>query len=415
MQSAPASVEDSAADASARDEATHVRLAASPKTAPDLLQALARDLRTTVRAALALNPSAPAALNDALAEDRDERVRALLARKLALLIPQIESHERDQIGQRALSTLSGLVADEATRVRAAVADVLKEMPQAPRALILRLARDSSLPVSEPVIRLSPLLNVEDLLALLAEPPCSATASAIARRPGLDPSVSDAIAATADSAAIGALLSNRSAAIREATLDALVARAAAHEEWHDPLVRRPRLTARAARFLSEIVATHLLEVLAGRDDLDPGTVAELQHRLSQRLAPLAEPAAPYQGGGPPEEVVAAARALFVKGRLNEASVQAAAQRGDLQACVAMLAVAADVPVAMIDRAATLRSAKGLVSLVWAGGFSMRLGTTVQAALGVLAPAAMLRATGNGDFPLAPDEMRWQIDLLKRMGR
>ncbi len=346
-----------------------MRLAASPHTAPELLRSLGGDRRVTVRAALALNPAAPAGLRDALAEDGDERVRALLARRLALLIPHMDGAGREQIGRRAIATLSCLVDDEATRVRAAIADVLKEMPEAPRALILKLAHDSAVPVSEPVIRLSPLLTPEDLLALLAAPPGPATAAAIARRPGLDGSVCEAIAATADSAAIAALLSNRSAAIREATLDALVARAAGHEEWHDPLVRRPQLSARAARVLSEIVATHLLEVLAGRADLPPPIAAELRHRLVERLAP--PPArAPASDGGAAEQALAGARALFVKGRLNEAAIQSAAQRGDRQMCGAMLAVAADVPMATVERAATLRSAKALVSLVWAAGFSMR---------------------------------------------
>ena len=69
--------------------------------------------------------------------------------------------------------LAELVEDEAVRVRAAIADVVKDMPQAPRELILRLAHDSAVPVSEPVIRLSPLLTTEDLLALLARRPARA--------------------------------------------------------------------------------------------------------------------------------------------------------------------------------------------------------------------------------------------------
>ncbi len=319
--------------------------------------------------------------------------------------------------ERMLATLSGLIEDEAVRVRAAIADVLKELPQAPRALILRLARDCAVPVSEPVIRLSPLLTAEDLLALLAQPPSAATATAIARRPDLHESVSDAIAATADSAAITALLGNRSAAIREATLDALVARAAAHEDWHDPLVRRPMLTRRAARRLSEIVATHLLEVLAGRDDLDPGTAAELRQRLADRLGLAERPDGEDSPGpsGAAEHAIATARALFAKGELTEQAMIGVGQRGDSGLCAAMLAVAVGVQVGVIERAAALRSAKALVSLAWAAGFSMRAGVAVQSILGRLSPSAMLRATANGDFPLAPDEMRWQIDLLKRIGR
>lgn len=307
-----------------------------------------------------------------------------------------------------------MVEDEAVRVRGAIAEVLKDMPQAPRAMILQLAADAAGCVSEPVIRLSPLLTPADLLALLAQPPNPETAAAIARRPYLHESVSDAIAAAADSAAIAALLGNDSAAIREATLDALVERAVAHEEWHGPLVRRPKLSERSARALSEIVATHLLEVLASRADLPPGIAAELQQRLAERLEPATAPEARPDPQAA-EQMLAMARALRAKGELTEIAILGASKRGDARMCAAMLATALELPLPTIERAATLRSAKGLVSLVWAAGFSMRLGAAVQPLLGKIAPNAVLRATPSGEFPLAPDEMRWQIDLLKRMSR
>lgn len=396
----------------ARDEAARVRLAANPDTAPGVLQHLAADPLVTVRAAVALNPAAPPKLNLHLAADGDARVRTLLAHKLATLLPQTSSRERAGLREQVLATLSTLVGDEVVRVRAAIADVLKEMPQAPRELILRLAEDAEVSVSAPVIRLSPLLTTQDLLSLLARPPSAGTALAIAGRSGLDEAVADAIAATANTAAVATLLRNPSAAIRESTLDALAARAVAHEEWHDPLVRHPRLSSRAARVLSDFVATHLLEALAARADLDGGVVAELQERLTARLQ--APPPAPDHCGTMDAAITAAQRAVC-EGKIDEAVLLGAAQRGDTRLCVALLAVAAGTPVAVVERAATLRSAKGLISLVWAAGFTMRAAAVVQELLGGLPPHALLHATPSGDFPLAAEEMRWQLDLLKRLDR
>jgi uncharacterized protein (DUF2336 family) len=131
-----------------------------------------------------------------------------------------------------------------------------------------LAQDAELSVCEPVIRWSPLLNTEDLLALLTKPPAAGIVLAVARRARLEPAVSDAIAGTADTVAIRALLDNPLAQIREATLDALVARSTDHPDWHEPLVRRPSLPPRAAKMLSEIVSAHLLAELATRADLPP---------------------------------------------------------------------------------------------------------------------------------------------------
>jgi hypothetical protein len=70
--------------------------------------------------------------------------------------------------------------------------------------------------------------------------------------------------------------------------------------------------------------------------------------------------------------------------------------------------------VVDRASTLRSAKGMVSLVWKAGFTMRVAVALQTLLARLAPDAVLTAGPGGGFPLAVEEMRWQLEFLARMG-
>ena len=395
-------------------EAARVRLGASAATPAAVMERLAGDPAVMVRAALAMNPSTPPRVNQVLARDADERVRALLARKLASLAPELSAGEQDQLQHRAHATLIALVEDEAVRVRAAIADVIKQMPDAPRSLVLRLARDSAVPVSEPVIRFSPLLTPEDLIALLNGPSSAATAIAVARRPHLNSTVADVIAAGKDNAAIRALLENPSAQIRETALDMLISQAADHEDWHEPLVRRPALPPRSARALSSIVATHLLDVLASRADLEAGLLAGLRQRLEQRLAE-AGPKPAAGADATTEQALAEAHRMLMRRKLSEDAVQDAIRRGNCRLAAALLAVAADVPVVVVDRAASLRSAKGLVSLIWKAGFSMKVSGPVQASLAHLTPSAMLTAGPNGGFPLAVEEMRWQLDFLRRIGR
>ncbi len=400
------------------EEALRVRLGAGLGTAAEVLRALAREGSVTVRAAVAMNKAAPAEADRILAQDRDERVRALLARKLAGLVADIAGPEQDRLNRQAQATLAALADDAAVRVRAAIADAVKQMPEAPRALILRLARDAAVVVSDPVIRLSPILTPEDLLALLADSPSAATAASVAQRPDLDEATADAVTRTADSAAIRALLSNPSAAIREATLDALIASAPSHQEWHSPLVDRPALSARAARSLSEIVAAELLERLASRSDLDPSLAADFRAQLGRMLAvnaPAPRECAVAPAALTAQQALAEAHALRVDGRLTEDAVIEAVKRGEALLVAAMLAVAADVPLSVIDRTAALRSAKGMVSLIWQAGFSMRIAAPLQAMLAHLAPSAILPAGPDGAFPLATEEMRWQLDFLKRMER
>jgi len=407
----------STADASAIDlpasEAAQVKQAGNPETAPDVLRALAAVESVTVRAALAMNAATPPEVDVLLATDRHEVVRVLLARKLAMLVPCLPQAYNERLQMQAYRILAGLVADEATRVRAMIGEILREMPQAPHELIVQLAHDREFAIAEPVIRLSPLLTAADLLALLDRAVSPGTAVAVARRDGLDAAVSEAIARSENTPAIAALLTNHSAAIREATLDALVERAGPHLDWHRPLVQRPGLSGRAARALSEIVATQLLGELAERGDLDPQCRAELRRRLTQRLASPASQPAPELSATElsATEAMLAAGGLDNAGKTDEAALLAAVGRGDGALSGAILAKRAGLPASMIERAASLRSANGLVSLIWAAGFSMRVAEAVQLLLGRLTPAALLHADAVGGFPLGVDEMRWQIELLK----
>lgn len=366
-------------------EAVRVRQSASAATDPAVLAGFACDPSVTVRASLALNPAAPDAANAMLARDPDLRVRELLARKLGSLLPSLSEHDRDNLRHRTWSLLTQLAADEAERVRAVIASEVKDLPDAPRDLILRLANDSMVTVCEPVILFSPMLSSADLVALVASAPGTDTREAVARRSDLPETVTDAIAASADDRAIRALLCNQSAQIREATLDALVARAADHESWHDPLTRRPVLSAQAMRMLAEIVAGHLLEVLAARVDMPD----QLRDRVRDRLSGVAQPREP---ASPEDRLLALERA------------------GDARGAIALLAERAGVAPDLVEHAAVLRCTKCLVALAWKAGLSMRVAVAMQSLL-AKAPANCIIQPGPGDsFPLTIEEMKWQLTFL-----
>lgn len=400
-----------------------VRQAASPSTAPAVLGQLASDPRVIVRATVAMNSATPTVLDRLLAQDQDERVRGLLARKLAQLAPSLSDSQRQAWQDETLSTLRLLAQDTAMRVRLAITDVVSTMADAPRDLILRLARDHALPVSEPVIRLSPLLTTDDLIGLLHAPPHPATARAVAMRAGLEAAVSDEIAQGSDHAAITALLCNGSAAIREATLDALTARAAhnpgQHLLWHEPLARRPELSAQAAQALSEFVTADLLEMLTQRAGLSTAQATELRRRLQERRHLETRAAGAAAASHPARHLDEAeaheqASALQDSGQLTEAALLDAAARGDERACKAILATAVGLALAMVDHAARLRSAKSMVSLVWAAGFSMRAAGPMQTLLAKLPPEAVQGPAPDGGFPFATETMQWQLNLMKQNG-
>ena len=228
---------------------------------------------------------------------------------------------------------------------------------------------------------------------------------MAARPNLPATVADVIAARADNGTVRALLGNPSAAIREATLDALVAQAPGHADWHAPLVRRPSLSARAAHALLEMVAAHLVTELAQRADLDPALTASLRARIAGRLP---RPATPSTDA----DFLAAARRLQAAGALNEAALLHAAGMGQARRVAAMLAVASSLPLAAVDRAGALRNARAVAALAWRAGFTMRAAVAVQMLLGI---APLLPTGPDGAFPMQPDEMELQLEVLDQSGR
>jgi len=403
------------------DMAQRVRLASAGDTPEALLDQLVADPDVTVRAALALNAQLPPAAERRLAGDGDARVRALLGGRLAALCPEAGKPERAKLRDRLEVVLGRLVDDEAVRVRLAIAEVLQDMPGAPRALILRLARDADIQVAGPVIRLSPVLTDDDLLTLLASRP--EAARMVAARDGLPEALCDAVAASADTEAVRVLLENQSAAIREATLDALVAQAEQQTGWHAALVRRPVLSPRAIRALAGLVTNELLDQLAARPDLPMSVCEELRLRVAARLAnglPSAVPQIGQQPAAPPwpaddPDLPAAlrlSRRLRQEQRLDEAAALAALRANQPRMLLALIAIAADQPPELVHRAASMRSPKALVSLVWKAGFPASLVAPVQALLGQVPPDQMLVSPGGG-FPLTNDEMTWQVDFLRQV--
>ena len=385
------------------EEARRVRLGANEAAGDDVLTALADDPSIRVRVAVALNPNAPAEAQARLIRDPDERVRQVLAQRLGGLVPTLSEAEQGALRQQAWHMLTALAADQAERVRVAIADAVKDLPDAPKALILRLAHDPSVMVCEPIIQLSPLLSTEDLIALVAAAPSPGTLCAVAGRPDLGEAVSDAIVARSDNAAIQALLANASAAIREATLDALADQAGGHVDWHEPLVRRPHLSGRAIRALSDIVATHWLQVLTERVDLPPDLTDALRMRL---VVAGASAAGGDTGTTPYEDALALARS----GHLTEETVLQAARSGNARFAAALLAVKAAVPLAIVDRSASLRDAKGLVCLAWKAGLAMRTAVMLQTLLGRMPPQGVMQATRDGGYPLGQDEMEWHLGVI-----
>jgi uncharacterized protein (DUF2336 family) len=402
----------------ARDPDITVRrgLAARQDLRPEILYYLAEDQAAEVRRMIAGNEATPYQADELLARDRDEAVRTELAQKVARLLPGLSADARDQARQRVIEVLEILARDQAVKVREVVAEAVKSVGDVPPDMIKRLARDVEIAVARPVLQFSPLLSDEDLLDIIAASPPAGALEAIARRDRVRPRISDAIVAADSEPAVAALLANPSAQIREETLDLIIDRAPQRIAWHDPLVRRPALPARAASRIAGFVAEALLNVLKTRDDLPPEARNQIADAVSRRLAPQApdKPAATKTVVSPPEEEGETAEEkvsrLKKEGKLDEDALAEALDAGQRAFVHAALAVMAQLRIDVVDKILSARSAKGVTALAWKAGLPMRVAVQLQTRMGGISPRQALQPRSGTEYPLTHEEMTWQIEFF-----
>ncbi|MGI4747271.1 MAG: hypothetical protein ACRYGI_03905 [Janthinobacterium lividum] len=172
-----------------------------------------------------------------------------------------------------------------------------------------------------------------------------------------------------------------AAVRESAIEALVSDA--------PLLQFDR----ACRAICEAHLTALLERLPAADSetYDRALRGDDHAVHVEPIAPI--PTVTHQSA-------------------TEPALMAALRSGDNQHAIRLLAAAALVSTESIETAISLRSRRGLVSLAWKAGFSMRAAVLLQTELGGFPACAVLTATSDGSCPLNRSEMVWQIGFLAR---
>ncbi len=389
------------------------KLAKRTDVQPEILYFLAEDSDPEIRRAIAGNGATPPQADLILARDADNEVRCGLAHKIARLAPQLDSDEQDRVYQMVSEVLEILARDELPKVRRILAEELKHTDKVPAAVVETLARDEDAAVAAPILEFSPLLSDELLLQIIAGGPVKGALGAISRRNGIGTQVADAIVGGDDETAVASLLANPSAQIREETLDSLVERAENVSAWHKPLVRRPSLSQRAMKRLSEFVADSLLEDLAAREDIDEETTRMVSEavRLRIRKAPVADES-DAEGRKVSADVTPQQRAreLHDAGKLDEEMILEGLGKGDRAFVSAALSLLAGVAPEMVQKIASMESAKGIIAMAWKAGFSMRTAVQLQLRLVRIAPTKVMNPKNGVDYPLTAEEMNWQLEFF-----
>jgi uncharacterized protein (DUF2336 family) len=150
----------------------------------------------SVRQAIAENPNSPRQADGLLARDADQEVRTKLARKVAALTPGLDQERRESVRKITIGVLETLAKDQIARVRASLAEAIKDVPSAPPEVVSRvievLARDKDLDVAGPVVEHSVLLSDEVLGQIISTPQVAGILPAVSRRSGLSEHLSDAV-------------------------------------------------------------------------------------------------------------------------------------------------------------------------------------------------------------------------------
>lgn len=199
--------------------------------------------------------AAPARLSaedvERLARDNSPVERARIAAKVGASLGSLA-----QPGERAVveSVLRLLVEDVAAEVRKALAEAVAASEDVPGWVVRKLARDE-IAVAEPVLRQSPLLTDEELIAIV-KTNAMQYALAVAARTGLSEAVCDALVARGEAPVAAELLANPSARLSRAALERVLEEHGRDRRVQDRLVRRPELPFELVERLVRLVGERL---------------------------------------------------------------------------------------------------------------------------------------------------------------
>ncbi len=399
------SYEDSKLLAKSNKMKDRKKLAANPSAKAEVLYYLTEDSSPEVRKVVAKNENTPHQANSILARDKDTDVRSELARKICKLLPSLSGDEALQIREQTIEVLEVLAEDQLPAIRAILSESLKESLIAPKHVIMALAKDAEEIVASPVLEYSPLLSETDLLEIIASGVVAGALPAIARRDNLAEDVSDAVAASLDIPAVAALLTNKSARVREETLDQMINQAEGIEALHEPLVMRVDLSIRAMRRIAGFVAASLVEKLVEKNSLSPDIENELKKKVRDRI----EDGDSLSGE---EDIKAEKRAkkMWSSGRLNEETMLEAVTNRELIFVQMGLGLMTGLNPGTVRAILNSRKAKVVTALCWKAGLSMRLAIKMQTEIAHVPPREVVNARDGVEYPFDEKDMDWQLSFF-----
>lgn len=265
-----------------------------------------------------------------LAKDGDPLARAELTSAVAALLEtHVDLSYREQ--ELLSDVLIGLMRQAEEDLRAALAERLSVLDDAPLRLILNLANDD-IAVARPILSKSPVLSDLDLIYIIKS--CDAGHwQAIATRQHLSPQVIDILSDKKEEGTAIALTSNERAHLTSHALEILTVMAAKNENIAKPLLMRTELPDSMVRKLYDHVGQELKHYIRDYYGIFSGEVTSAMEEIMLEFS-NADHVDPFM---PSAKVLQAARQYAEKGKLNTYAMMSSLKRGQIASFIAMFSV------------------------------------------------------------------------------
>lgn len=296
-----------------------------------------------------------------LAKDNNPLARAELTSAVAsLLDAHVHLSNREQ--ELLADVLISLMRQAETDLRAALAERLSVIEDAPLRLVLSLANDE-IAVARPVLENSAVLSDLDLIYIVKSRGADHW-QAIAARETLSAQLIDVLVDKHDEGTAIVLSGNERAQLTWHALDVLTAMAARNENIAKPLLMRTELPDNIVRRLYDHVGQELRHYIRDYYGIFSGEITTAIDEIMLEFTSVGQP----ELFMPNPRVVQAARQYAQKGKLTVPAMMQSLKRGQIASFIAMFSVYSGVPVQEMHDYMKHTSGKALAIICRAHGLS-----------------------------------------------
>jgi uncharacterized protein (DUF2336 family) len=267
-----------------------------------------------------------------------------------------------------------LARDVEATVRAALSRGLRHSRGLPHDVAMKLAEDID-SVALPLLAESLVLTDDDLVEIVHHG-SPGKQEAIAGRPNLTETVSDALITHADAPAVAVLMANKTARIAEDSLNYAVSRFAENDTVKQAMVLRHTLPITVSERLVTLVSREFQEHLVRRHALSPAAAADIV------LASREHAVIHLSMGSTDDELRRMVTQMHHNGRLTPGLILRALCTGDIAFFEAAIATRGDVPISNAQILIHEPSRRGLAALYKKAGMPDALYGAVRAAVDVV---------------------------------